>query len=150
MKKNDPLIVLSETYAATKVEVWKALTDLEEMKLWYFDNIPSFEAEVGFETSFPVQAPSRLFIHQWKILEVEPLSKINYAWTFEGILGKSNSIFTLHEMDQNATELTVTCETIEDFPDDIPEFKSESCRAGWKYFLKDRLKNYLNKKIQIS
>jgi len=42
----------------------------------------------------------------------------------------------------NGTELMLTLATIEDFPD-LPEFKEESGREGWAYFLDQRLRGYL-------
>jgi hypothetical protein len=41
----------------------------------------------------------------------------------------------------------LTVEVLEDFPDDIPEFRRESCIGGWNYFINHRLKEYLDKKI---
>ncbi len=34
-------------FKATRKEVWRALTEKELMKQWYFD-LPEFRAEVGF------------------------------------------------------------------------------------------------------
>lgn len=42
---------------------------------------------------------------------------------------------------------------LESFPQNTPEFKRESCVGRWGYFIKHRLKNYLNnqlKKVQFS
>ena len=44
--KNEP-IVIEKTYEATIAKVWTALTDKDEMKLWYFD-LAAFKPEVGF------------------------------------------------------------------------------------------------------
>ncbi len=35
---------------------------------------------------------------------------------------------------------------VEKFPDNIPEFKRESDVAGWNYFIKDSLKEFLEEK----
>jgi hypothetical protein len=45
----------------------------------------------------------------------------------------------------NLTKLTLTARVVEDFDDSIPEFKRESCVAGWNYFIKERLSDYLEK-----
>ena len=142
MKISDPIIVVESTYPCSPEKVWTAVTQLEEMRQWYFDNIPSFEAKVGFETSFLVKAPSRDFLHQWKVTEVIPNQKIAYNWTFDGIQGESTSVFELIPKGEN-TLLRLSCEVLQDFPDGIPEFKRESCIAGWEYFLGQQLKNYL-------
>jgi hypothetical protein len=45
----------------------------------------------------------------------------------------------------DGTRLRLTHIVLKDFPDDIPEFKRESGLAGWRYFLGERLKAYLQK-----
>jgi len=43
----------------------------------------------------------------------------------------------------------LSTEISESFPLDIPEFKRESCVEGWTYFIKKRLKEYLDKNNEI-
>lgn len=145
MKKAEPPIVVECSYPCSADKVWNALTELNEMKQWYFDNIPAFEAKVGFETSFLVKAPSRDFLHQWKVTEVIHEQKIAYNWTFDGIVGESASIFELIPSG-NSTTLRLTSVVYTDFPEDIPEFERESGVGGWNYFLGERLKAYLEAK----
>jgi len=38
----------------------------------------------------------------------------------------------------------LTCEVVEDFDDNIEEFKRESGIEGWNYFIKNRLKEFLS------
>ena len=141
MKTTDKPVTAEQLLNATKAEVWKAITELDQMKLWYFDNIPTFKAEVGFTTRFNVKAPSRDFLHIWKVTEVIPQQKITYNWTFKDCKGSADTSFELFEQD-NKTLLRLTNNVIEDFDDTIPEFKRESCQAGWNYFINDRLKTF--------
>ena len=110
---------------------------------WYFDNIPEFRPEVGFETTFDVQNAGRTFPHRWKVTEVMPNRKLVYNWTYDGYEGDSRVEFEVFEA-CHGTRLFVRAIVTEDFPDDIPEFRRESCQAGWEYFIKDRLKAYLD------
>ena len=48
--KNKP-VVKEITVNAPASKVWKAITDKDEMKKWYFD-LKEFKPEVGFEFSF--------------------------------------------------------------------------------------------------
>ena len=41
------------------------------------------------------------------------------------------------------TILRVTVKITNPFPDNIPELRIESGGRGWKFLLKDKLKNYL-------
>jgi len=47
---NKPFII-EKTYHAPAEQVWKAITNPEDVKQWYF-NISGFRAEVGFEFQF--------------------------------------------------------------------------------------------------
>lgn len=135
-------ITVEELYNAPAEKVWKAITELELMKKWFFENIPDFRAEVGFKTQFTVDTGQREFIHLWEIIEVIPNRKIVYNWQYEKHEGDSNVEFELFEKG-NGTQIRVTTVILKEFPDDIPEFKDESCRAGWEYFIKSQLKQFL-------
>jgi uncharacterized protein YndB with AHSA1/START domain len=138
----DEPIIIEQQFEASLNEVWEAITLPEKMKQWYFANITAFEPRVGFETGFLVQSEEREFPHHWKITEVIPEKKIAYIWTFKGYPGVSKVSFDLFEQ-QEGTRLGVTATVIEPFPADIPEFKRESGVAGWTYFIKERLKSFL-------
>ena len=143
MKAND-LIIVEEHFNAPVEAVWNAISNLDTMIEWYFDNIPSFKPEVGFKSEFKVHSEERVFTHMWEVIEVEPLNKLVYSWVYPEYPGKSLIHFELFK-ENNTTLLRVTSEVLEDFPDHIPEFKNESCRDGWNYFIKNRLKNFLEK-----
>lgn len=112
------------------------------MHQWYFEKIPSFKPEVGFKTQFNIKSGERNFLHNWEVLEVIPHKLIKYNWKYENYPGDSNVTFELLA-ENNKTKLKLTVEVLEDFPQNIPEFKRESCIGGWEYFIKDRLKKYL-------
>jgi uncharacterized protein YndB with AHSA1/START domain len=143
-RPHNPIIV-EQIFHAPVTKVWIAITKLEEMKNWFFQNIPAFEPVVGFHTSFPVQSGDRTFTHIWKILEVEVNTKIKYHWAYEEYEGEGFVTFELFEQGDN-TLLKLTNEGLESFPQDIAEFERDSCVAGWEYFIKGMLKNYLEEK----
>ena len=49
---------------------------------WFFDNIPEFKPEVGFETQFNVNTGERDFHHVWTITEAIPGQKIGLYPSF--------------------------------------------------------------------
>lgn len=142
MKTTDEPIVVEQTFNSSIESVWKSISDIGEMRKWYFENIPAFKPEVGFETRFNVQSEERNFLHIWKVTDVQPMKLIKYSWEFEEYPGKSTAAFEISK-ENNKTKLRLTVEVLKDFPDDIPEFKRESCRAGWEYFINGRLKEFL-------
>ena len=143
MKTTDPPIIVEEVYNRFIADVWSAITELDQMHQWFFDNIPDFEPVVGFEVSFDVVAPSRVFPHVWKIVEAVPNNKITYDWSSgDAFEGAGLVTFALKE-EGNKTKITLTNKIVRDYPSDISEFTTESCRGGWNYFIKERLKGYL-------
>jgi hypothetical protein len=50
--------------------------------------------------------------------------------------------------DKSHVKLKLSVRIVEDFPDDIPEFKRESGLEGWTYFIRKRLKEYFENKIK--
>ncbi len=138
---NEPIIV-EQAFNTSANVVWDAITKVEQMKQWFFDNIPSFDPVVGFETKFDVQSGDRNFQHIWKLTEVVPLKKITYHWSYKEYPGDGFVTFELNEKD-GQTVLRLINEGLETFPRDIPEFTRESCIAGWEYFIKKNLKEFL-------
>ena len=145
MKVSDPHILVEKTYTASLENVWAALTELAQMKEWYFDMLIAFEAHVGFKTSFSLENEGRTFTHQWEIVEVIPQKLLKYRWKYAEYPGDSYVCFSLEPKDSK-TKLRLETEVIEDFPQHIPEFKRESGVAGWEYLLGESLKKYLEGK----
>ena len=145
MKKTDEPIIVEQIFKSSKSDVWKAITELKQMKQWFFNNIESFKPEVGFETKFIIQNEDRVFPHLWKVTDVEPMSKITYNWKYEGYRGDAYVHFELFEQKLLQTKVRLTHQVIESFPSDVPEFTRDSCIGGWNYFIKQNLKSYLEK-----
>jgi uncharacterized protein YndB with AHSA1/START domain len=142
LKAGEQAIVVEIELGAVPKLVWAAITNPKEMSEWYFEGIEDFKAMVGFETRFTVQLEDRKFEHIWKVVEAEPEKRIAYTWKYGNYPGDSILSMDLVETSQG-TRLRVEHRTIEDFPDGIEEFKRESGVAGWKYFIEERLKNYI-------
>jgi uncharacterized protein YndB with AHSA1/START domain len=147
MNKNDEPVMVEQAFNASIESVWTAITDIDQMRQWYFENIPDFKPEVGFETRFEVQSGDRTFPHRWKVTEVKPFEKISYNWKYDCYSGDSFVVFEL--LRQNSrTLLRLTHQVTESFPGNIPEFSKESCTAGWTYFIKDCLKKFLGNRAR--
>jgi uncharacterized protein YndB with AHSA1/START domain len=142
MNKNESPIVLSYVIQADAISIWSALTELKEMKQWYFEQLPDFKAEVGFEVTFDVASENTTFPHHWTVTEVMDNKKIVYNWNYIGFDGDAYMTFEI--VDKGASsELHLKMDIVESFDSDTyPEFKADSCIGGWNYFM-DRLKNYL-------
>ncbi len=141
MKEEKPVVV-KESFDVSPRELWDAITSPERMVLWFFEDIPSFEPKVGFSTRFNVVTPNRDFVHLWSITDVDHGRKIVYDWRYEGYKGKSKVTFEIAPA-KDGSILTVTHVNTIPYDQGIPEFRRESCLGGWKYFISERLKTYL-------
>ena len=142
MTESSQPIVVEQGFQVSRDTLWKAITEHAEMIKWFFDNIPEFKPETGFQTQFTVSTGERDFLHLWKITEVIPQEKIVYDWRYKDLPGVGKVTFEIVEEGAESL-LRVTNEGLETFPRDIPEFARESCEGGWKYFLQGNLKKYL-------
>ena len=142
MKKSDPPIIIIKTFPTSIDKVWAAITNLPQMQQWYFDNLPSFEPRVGFETQFSIENEGRTFTHLWKVTEVIPMKKISYNWNYLEYDGDGYVTFELSTVEAG-TQLRLTNVITKDYPSDIPEFKRESGIGGWEYLLGTNLTAYL-------
>lgn len=143
MKKTDPKVFVQSMLNANVNLVWRVITELHHLQNWFFNEITEFKPIVGFETSFIINSGGNAFDHRWKIIEVELYKTITYNWRYKGYSGDSLVQFKLIPKGHQ-TVIQLTTEILEDFPQNIPEFKIESCVGGWNYFIKERLPEYIN------
>lgn len=141
MKTSDPPIIARQSFETTPAELWSAITEVDRMTQWFFENIPDFEAEAGFQTQFVVQVEDRTFTHQWTITDVVLGKSITYRWAYKEYPGVGKVVFSISG---DPTTLTLTNTIDENFPSDVPEFNREACIGGWNYFINGRLKSYLD------
>ncbi|HEX3156226.1 MAG TPA: SRPBCC domain-containing protein, partial [Candidatus Angelobacter sp.] len=103
----DAPVIVERTYGASINDVWKAITDFDQMKQWYMPALRAFEPKVGFETEFTVEHEGNKFPHIWKVTEAVPQKKIAYTWRFPGHPGESLATFELFAEGEN-TRLKLT------------------------------------------
>ncbi|MDC9722587.1 MAG: SRPBCC domain-containing protein [Urechidicola sp.] len=139
----DKPVIVTQTFKNSIDIVWSAITDVDQMTQWFFEQIESFEPIVGFKTQFVIQNEDRIFTHLWKVTEVIPNKKITYNWKYKEYTGDSFVSFELVE-NNNQVALKLTHTVTKEFPGTIPEFSRGSCVGGWNYFIGERLKKYLD------
>ena len=136
-------VVIERTFNAPVGRVWKALTDVEEMRQWYF-NLKQFKAEVGFEFDFVVEHEGTTYHHLCKVTEVIPEKKLAYTWRYKGHEGDSLVTFELFA-DGNKTRLKLTHTGIETFPK-TPAYARKNFEAGWTTIIGSELKQFVEGK----
>lgn len=140
--KNEPLI-FERTYNAPADKVWKAITEIDQIRQWYF-KLADFKAEPGFEFEFEGGKDGRVYVHKCRITEVVPGKKLQYTWRYEGYEGNSYVTFELFA-EGDKTRLTLTHEGLETFPMNNPDFDKKSFTQGWTHIIGTSLKDYVEK-----
>lgn len=137
--------VIERIYNAPVSKVWKAITDKEEMKQWYFE-LPAFKPEVGFEFQFYGEGKTgEKFLHLCKIMEVVKNKKLKHSWRYDGYEGNSFVTFELFE-EGDKTRLKLTHEGFETFPTTVNnDFAKENFAEGWTYIIGISLPGFVEK-----
>lgn len=133
--------VIERIFNAPVEKVWKAISDKDEMKQWYFD-LSEFQPAVGFEFKFVAGNDKKQWIHVCKITEVITFKKLSYSWRYDGYAGISYVTFELFE-DGNKTRLKLTHSGLENFPSAVPELKKENFAEGWTQIIGKNLNAFL-------
>jgi uncharacterized protein YndB with AHSA1/START domain len=139
--ENQPIII-EETLDAQISKVWKAISDKNEMKHWYFD-LEEFKPEVGFKFEFSGgMDDGKNYLHLCKVTSAKPNKLLSYTWKYKDYEGESEVIFELiDQVDQ--TLLKLTLEGLKTFPKDNPDFAVHNFVQGWNEIIHKSLKEYL-------
>ena len=136
-------IVMERTLDAPVGRVWTALTDVNEMRQWYFD-LKEFKLEIGFEFEFVVEHEGNNYHHLCKVTEVIPQKKIAYTWRYKGEPGDSLVTFEIFP-EGDKTRLRLTHSGIETFPK-TPAYARKNFEAGWTQIIGSELKQFVERK----
>jgi uncharacterized protein YndB with AHSA1/START domain len=136
-------VIIERTLNAPVARVWRALTDVEQMRQWYFD-LKEFEPKVGFEFKFAVEHEGNIYRHICRVTEVTPEKKIAYTWRYEDQPGDSLVTFELFG-EGGKTRIQVTHTGIETFPK-TPAYAPKNFEAGWTQLIGTELKQFVEAK----
>jgi uncharacterized protein YndB with AHSA1/START domain len=135
-------IVLERTFNAPVARVWKALTDVDQMRQWYFD-LKEFKPQIGFEFEFIVEHEGNTYHHLCRVTDVVPEKKIAYTWRYKGEPGDSLVTFELSP-EGDKTRLKLTHTGIETFPK-TAAYARKNFESGWTAIIGSELKEFVEK-----
>lgn len=138
---DNKILTLEHTFNAPIALVWRAITEPELMKKWYFD-ISAFKLEVGNKFHFEAGEEGKRYVHLCEILEMVPQKKLRYSWEYEGQVGLSFVTFELSAIGEK-TILKLTHEGLSTFKH--PHFIRANFVAGWNHLIQESLKEFLEK-----
>lgn len=135
-------LVVEQTFSAPVARVWKAITDNQDMRHWYFD-IQEFKPEPGFEFQFEAQDNDGVkWVHLCKVTEVITGKTLAYSWRYQGQPGNSRVTFELFPEGGNRTRLRLTHAGLESFPP-VLAFARKNFEAGWTAIIGTNLKEFV-------
>lgn len=140
---NNTIVKVEHEYDAPASLVWRAITENELMKHWYFD-VPDFKPIVGCKFQFTGSKDDKTYIHLCEVIEVVSQKKLKYTWKYQGYDGLSFVTFELFPIGEK-TKLVLTHEGLDSLHELNPDFAPENFIGGWKYLLKTALTEYLDK-----
>lgn len=130
---------------ASPSKVWKAITNYEDMLVWYFD-LPGFKTEVGYEFSFYGEtADGTKYLHLCTITEALVNEKLSYSWRYDGYKGDSMVSFELIPEGEK-TLVRLTHHGFDTFPDDNKDLKRANFDGGWEAIIRESLKHFVERK----
>jgi uncharacterized protein YndB with AHSA1/START domain len=133
-------VIVERTLNAPVARVWKALTDVDQMREWYFD-LKEFKPKVGFEFEFVVEHEGNNYHHLCRVVEVIPERKIAYTWCYKGEPGDSLVSIELSP-ESEKTRLKLTHTGIETFPK-TPAYARKNFEQGWTQIIGTELKQFV-------
>jgi uncharacterized protein YndB with AHSA1/START domain len=137
--------VIERVYNAPVSKVWKAISNKEEMKKWYFTDLDGFKPEIGAEFEMYAGKDGKRYLHQCKVTEVIENKKIAYTWKYKEHEGNSLVTFELFPEGMK-TKLKLTHAGLETFPSATnKDFTKESFAGGWEHIIGKQLKEYLER-----
>jgi uncharacterized protein YndB with AHSA1/START domain len=136
-------IIVERTFDAPVGRVWTALTDVNEMRQWYFD-LKEFKPQVGFEFEFIVDHEGNSYHHLCRVTEVVPQKKIAYSWRYKGEPGDSLVSIELSPEGEK-TRLKLTHSGVETFPR-TSAYARKNFEAGWTAIVGTELKQFVEQK----
>jgi uncharacterized protein YndB with AHSA1/START domain len=141
----DSPFVIEKSYKAPRQKVWRAITNKDDMKQWYFD-LTDFKPVVGFEFEFRGGREDGVqYLHRCKITEVIPEKKLTYSWRYEGYEGMSFVTFELFDDGDKNTRVKLTHAGLDSFPKSIPDFDKKNFAEGWTEIIGSNLRNFVEK-----
>lgn len=134
-------VVIERVLNAPVAAVWKAISDVKEMRKWYFE-LEDFRPEPGFKFTFTGCADEGVaYKHLCEVLESVKEKRLTHSWTYDGYPGSSLVTWEL-EKQGDKTLLRLTHSGIGSFAANGVNFSSKSFTEGWTGFA-DALNAYL-------
>lgn len=143
MVKHAPIVVTQEIKATLK-DTWRALTDLYELRNWYF-YLDEFKPDIGYSFHFMGGDETTQYVHLCEITKVVEHKLLEHTWKYKDYVGESLVKFEI-AASRGHTIVTVTHSGVESFAVNGKNFSRESFQKGWQQIIGTQLREYLEHK----
>ena len=123
-------VVKERIIQASIMEVWKAVTNADEMSQWFFE-IADFRPELGFEFQLVGEKDGKEYSTSCKIIEVVEREKLVFTWRYDDFPGEQLVAFELIDMGESC-KFRVTHSGLEKMLAEQDEFDIEDTIDGWE------------------
>jgi len=89
----DLALITEHVYSVEIKRAWRALTNTEEMRIWYFPQVEDFKPIVGFEFVFADDGSP--YQKSWRVTHVEDGRVLSHTWDYKFFPGSSLVTFEL-------------------------------------------------------
>jgi uncharacterized protein YndB with AHSA1/START domain len=141
--ENTLILEVNITIKAKKAAVWKALTDPEQIKKYFFGTTVKSEWKVNSPITFSGEWEGKPYLDKGTILQIEKekILKYNYWSSFSGTEDKpENYAIIIYSLDEKAGQTTITI-----LQDSIKSKEAlDHSEQNWKMVMKS-LKELLEK-----
>jgi uncharacterized protein YndB with AHSA1/START domain len=137
-------VIIERLLEAPPEKVWRAITEPEQMRQWFFPTIREFKAEVGFETEAEAGCDGKVHRHLWKVTEVVSGKRIAYGWTYPDVPGASVVTWELFA-EGGKTRLRLSHTGLDTFDaEKNPRVARGNFLGGWSHFA-GKLREFVEK-----
>ncbi|RYY57155.1 MAG: SRPBCC domain-containing protein [Chitinophagaceae bacterium] len=142
-------VFVEHVIEAPVADVWKAITDKEEMKKWYF-TVEDFRLEKEFIFHFDGQgSKGEQYHHICVITEIDPGKKLQHTWRYQDFPGESLVTWELIP-EGDFTRVQLTHQGLDSFPQDSPDFEKASFKQGWTQIITVMLAGFFKEKTSVN
>lgn len=143
-ESNSQEISITITVKATAAEIWRALTDTDDLENWWGDDV-ALEPKVGgkFREAWEDDNGDEQ-LASGKVLSLVPNKSITFTWREKNWDAKQSTECTYVIEDKGKTRtMTVTHKGWDSFPEKQGAKLLKDFQVGWKYHMQE-LKAYLD------
>lgn len=146
MEQKNKIFTITRVFNVPAETLWKAITERDQLKQWYFDFDTHFRLEKDATFEWTAGDPQgKQWLHKGRMLEIVKNKKLMHSWEYPGYTGSSVVTWALNALNENSTELLLTHEFVIPFDKNVEELKKEHFEKGWNAIISISLPDYIRK-----